>query len=81
MIYSLRWDTEVYPAFTALPERTRHAFGAALVEAQADPVARTSPYGHDDGTMRMLMLGKVLAVLLIGDQSKSITVVQISHVG
>lgn len=81
MIYDLHWDAEVYPSYTALPRDIRHALGAALVDAQQDPRGHTRPFGHDDGVMRLLIVGSLMAVLLIGEQSKSITVVQINHLG
>ncbi|MCX4706750.1 hypothetical protein [Streptomyces sp. NBC_01373] len=41
----------------------------------------TEPYGEDDGVVRMLVNEHAFAVLLIGQQTKTITVLQVTYLG
>ncbi|MBA2944323.1 hypothetical protein [Streptomyces himalayensis] len=78
MIYDLHWGPELYKVYASLPLSARREFAAALIDVQSVPMAHTQPYGHDDGTIRTLETGSVLAVLLISHTTLTVVPVQIS---
>ncbi|MGW1745775.1 hypothetical protein ACWCRD_09190 [Streptomyces sp. NPDC002092] len=53
----------------------------ALVAACEDPIGATEPYGEDDGVVRMLVTEPAIAVLLVGQITKTLTVLQLSFTG
>ncbi|MFF4604022.1 hypothetical protein ACFY12_15005 [Streptomyces sp. NPDC001339] len=53
----------------------------ALAAVCDDLFAATEPYGEDDGVVRSLTTEHAIAVLLIGHQTKVITVLQLSYAG
>ncbi|MCX4669712.1 hypothetical protein OG453_24020 [Streptomyces sp. NBC_01381] len=81
MIYDLHWDPELYKTYASLPAPARRELAAALIDAQADPLSATLPYGHDDGVIRLLETGSTLTVLLICHTKMKLAPVQITFVG
>ncbi|MEU5547933.1 hypothetical protein AB0G85_37450 [Streptomyces sioyaensis] len=53
----------------------------ALASACDDPLGATEPYGEDDGIVRVLTTEHAIVVLLIGHQTKVITVLQLNYTG
>lgn len=45
------------------------------------PLGATEPYGEDDGVVRMLVTEHAIAVLLVGQITKTLTVLQLSFTG
>lgn len=81
MIYRLKYDSAAEAVHEAMPPATSEALTLALADACHDPLAATQPYGEDDGVMRMLVTEHAFAVLLIGQTFKTITVLQVTHLG
>ncbi|WP_331740671.1 hypothetical protein OG323_38085 (plasmid) [Streptomyces cyaneofuscatus] len=81
MTYRLHFPAEVFDAYKQLPELARRDLALALVDAQEDPIARSEPYGQDDGIIRTVAQGHVTAVLLLGNDTMTITVLTIAYAG
>ncbi|MEU1663605.1 hypothetical protein ABZ547_08315 [Streptomyces sparsogenes] len=79
MTYKLRLDPTVHEIYRTLPDPARADFALLLLDALADPLAHSTPYGHDDGVFRTIARGTVTAAILIGDDT--LTVIQITHLG
>lgn len=80
-MYRLKYDLAAEVVHEALPQDASEALTRALAAACYDPISATEPYGEDDGVIRMLVTEHALAVLLIGQTLKTITVLQINHLG
>lgn len=81
MTYRLRLDPTLHEVYASLPQHARDELAGCLVDALADPLANSSPYGVDDGVMRTVARGHTTAVILVDHATKSLVVVQINHVG
>ncbi|MEV5936348.1 hypothetical protein AB0L56_27355 [Streptomyces sp. NPDC052079] len=79
MSWKLRMDVVIEAAFDALPDDVRERLALALADACSDPYASTTPFGEDDGVMRLLVLPDVMAVLLVSSALGTVRVVQIDH--
>ncbi|MYR92356.1 MULTISPECIES: hypothetical protein [unclassified Streptomyces] len=74
MTYRLNFPTDVFDTYKQLPE-------LALVDAQQDPLAYSEPYGQDDGIIRTVAQGHVTAVILLGHDTATMTVLTIAYAG
>lgn len=79
MSWKLRMDVVIEAAFDALPDDVRERLAMAFADACTDHYAVTTPFGEDDGVMRLLVLPDVMAVLLITSALGTVRVVQIDH--
>lgn len=81
MNFRLYLDPAVRAVYASLPEDGRRDIALLLVDALADPLAHSAVYGKDDGIMRTLARGRVTVAILIGHQTRTVTVVQIGYAG
>ncbi|NGN64120.1 hypothetical protein G5C51_09410 [Streptomyces sp. A7024] len=81
MTYRLKYDRAAEAVHDALPSEASEQLSLALAAACDDPIGATEPYGEDDGVVRMLITEHVIAVLLVGDVTKTLTVLQLSYLG
>lgn len=81
MSYRLKYDPAAEAVHEAMPQAASEALTLALAAACQDPLDATQPYGEDDGVVRMLITEQAFAVLLIGQQTKTITVLQVTYLG
>jgi hypothetical protein len=79
--YRLRLDPTVHAIYASLPDDGRRDIAVCLLDALSDPTGHSTPYGVDDGVMRILAHGGVTITILIGEPTKTITVVQIGYLG
>ncbi|MEY9842690.1 hypothetical protein [Streptacidiphilus sp. EB103A] len=81
-MFQLHIDAEMYRVYKDLPERPRGLVATVLLDALADPRAIGEPYGDiDDGLMRLWAAGDLAVVLLIGDETRKVTVLSIAWAG
>lgn len=64
-----------------MPPTESEQLALALAAACEDPIGATEIYGKDDGVVRMLVTEHAIAVLLVGQITKTITVLQLSYTG
>lgn len=81
MTYRLRLDPSIHAIYASLPEDGRRDIAVCLLDALADPIAHSAPYGVDDGVMRILAHGSVTIAVLLDHDAKAVTVVQIGYIG
>ncbi|MFJ6579283.1 hypothetical protein ACIQMY_25390 [Streptomyces sp. NPDC091368] len=81
MQYRLKYDPGAEAVHEAMPAAPSEALTLALAAACSNPIDATQPYGEDDGVIRMLITDAAFAVLLIGENLKTVTVLQINYVG
>lgn len=81
MTYRLRLDPSIHAIYASLPGEGRRDIAVCLLDALADPIAHSTPYGIDDGIMRVLAHGGVTLAVLLDHKAETITVVQISWLG
>ncbi|MFD3881191.1 hypothetical protein [Streptomyces microflavus] len=81
MTYRLHFPADVFDTYKQLPELARRDLALVLVDAQENPLARSEPYGQDDGIIRTVAQGHVTAVLLLGHDTMTITVLTIAYGG
>lgn len=81
MTYRLRLDPTVHAIYASLPDDARRDIAVCLLDALSDPIGYSTPYGIDDGIMRVLAHGSVTIAILVGEPTKTITVVQIGYLG
>ncbi|MFB6984626.1 hypothetical protein ACNPQN_32785 [Streptomyces sp. NPDC056297] len=75
-------DSTLHRVYRDLPGKARARVAQFLLDSVSDPRAATSPYGDiDDGVMRLWAAGDLAVVLLIGDQTRTVTVLSIAYVG
>lgn len=77
MTYRLRIDAIAHADYAKLPEQARADLALILLDALADPIAHSQPYGVDDGTFRTIARGRVAGVIIIGDDT--IVLAQLTH--
>lgn len=80
-MYALRCDAVNQAVWDGLPAEASERLALALADACADPLAATQPYGEDDGIMRTLVTGDILAVIYLGHQTKTLHIFQIDYLG
>ena len=80
-MYRLKYDPAAEAVHEAMPPAASETLTLALADACHDPLAVSEPYGEDDGVVRMLVTEQAFAVLLIGRQAKTITVLQVTYLG
>lgn len=78
-MYRLHYNPAVEAVHDLLPDALSLVFSEALARACEDPIAHTEPYGIDDGITRTLVAGDVFAVLLVGHQTKTLTVLSTTY--
>ncbi|MFF1651560.1 hypothetical protein [Streptomyces sp. NPDC058240] len=59
----------------------RRDLALVLVDAQESPLAHSEPYGQDDGIIRIVARGHVTAVILLGHDTHTLTVLAIAYAG
>lgn len=64
-----------------LPDTARRDLAVCLVDARGDPLGCSEPYGQDDGTVRTVTRGHVAAVILIGRDTRVLTVLALACAG
>ncbi|MCA6091189.1 hypothetical protein LE181_03270 [Streptomyces sp. SCA3-4] len=79
MTHRLHIDPSLHATYKSLPDDARRDLAVCLLDALADPIAHSAPYGMDDGVFRTIAHGHTAGVILIGDDT--ITLVQINCVG
>jgi hypothetical protein len=80
-MYRLKYDPAAEAVHEAMPPAASEALTLALADACHDPIAASQPYGEDDGVVRMIVTDQALAVLLVGETLKTVTVLQINYLG
>lgn len=78
---TLHFPGDVFDKYKQLPELARRDLALALVDAQEDPLVNSEPYGQDDGIIRTVAQGHITAVLLLGHDTRTITVLTIAYAG
>lgn len=81
MTYRLRIDPTIHDIYQALPDDARRDLSMCLVDALADPVGRSAPYGWDDGIWRTVARGYVTGAVMIDDRDHAIALVHITYAG
>lgn len=80
-MYRLKYDPSAEAVHGALPLAISEQLTLALEAACYDPIDATEPYGEDDKIMRMAVTEHAFAVLLIGHNLKTVTVLQVTYLG
>ena len=80
-MYALRCDAVNQAIWDGLPDEARERLALALAAACENPIAATQPYGEDDGIMRTLVTGDILAVIYLGHQTKTLHIYGIEYLG
>jgi hypothetical protein len=78
-VYALKLDAAVEAVYDALPPRASENLTRALALACEHPLDATHPYGVDDKVVRQVITPEARAVLLIGQNTRTITVIQIDY--
>jgi hypothetical protein len=81
MTFRLKYGSDTEAVHDAMPPDASVQLSHALAAACDDPLGATEPYGEDDGIVRSLTTEHVIAVLLVGQVTKSLTVLQLSYIG
>ncbi|CAM5384194.1 MULTISPECIES: hypothetical protein [Streptomyces] len=81
MTYRLKYDQVAEAVHEAMPAAASEELTLALADACHDPIGATEPYGEDDGVVRALVTRQAFALLLVGETLKTITVLQLTHLG
>ncbi|MFI8200449.1 hypothetical protein ACIF6K_28690 [Streptomyces sp. NPDC085942] len=71
----------MFDTYKQLPELARRDLALALVDAQEDSLASSEPYGQDDGIIRTVAQGHITAVLLLGHDTRTVTVLTMAYAG
>ncbi|MER5909398.1 hypothetical protein ABT124_02575 [Streptomyces sp. NPDC001982] len=81
MTYRLKYGTGAEAVHDAMPPAESEYLSLALAAACEDPIGATTARGEDDGVVRMLVTEHAIAVLLVGQVTKTLTVLQLSYTG
>ncbi|MEW2302117.1 MULTISPECIES: hypothetical protein [unclassified Streptomyces] len=82
MNHRLYMDATQHEVYRSLPDKARDRVARFLVDALTDPIAATEPYGDiDDGVVRLWAAGDLAIVLLVGQETKTVTVLSIAYAG
>jgi len=79
--YLLKYDPAAEAVHDAMPAEASERLTLALADVCHDPLGASVPYGEDDGVVRMVLTDHVLAVILLGETLKTVTVLQITYLG
>lgn len=79
MTYSLHVDRTWRAVWDALPPTASEQFTNAMARVCDDPKVATDAYGIDDGFMRELVLPSVMAVLLVNEFTRRVTILNITY--
>jgi mRNA-degrading endonuclease RelE of RelBE toxin-antitoxin system len=81
-MYRLYMDSTLHRVYRDLPDKARAKVAQFLLDSASDPRAVTNPYGDvDDGVMRLWAAGDLAVVLLVGDETRTVTVLSIAYAG
>ncbi|OEJ20871.1 hypothetical protein [Streptomyces subrutilus] len=82
MNFRLYMDPTIHAVYATLPDKARDRVARFLLDSLTDPRAASAPYGDvDDGVMRLWASGDLAVVLLVGDATKTVTVLGITYAG
>ncbi|MEU9744659.1 hypothetical protein [Streptomyces niveus] len=81
MTFRLHIPADQYDIYKALSDEARRDIAVCLVDAVHDPLAASEPYGEDDGIVRTVARGRAAIVILINEQTNTITVLAIAYAG
>lgn len=81
MPYRLHYDLAATAVHDAMPPEASEQLTLLLADVCDDPFGHSIPYDEDDNIIRMVITDHALAVIMIGDALKRITVLQISYLG
>ncbi|MDG9701696.1 type II toxin-antitoxin system RelE/ParE family toxin [Streptomyces sp. DH37] len=82
MTYRLKYDPAAEAVYDALPQHVSEQLTLALADACDDPIGATRPYGDiEDEVIRRVVAGDVTALLLVGHNMKTLTVLEITYLG
>ncbi|MGA5168895.1 MULTISPECIES: hypothetical protein [Streptomyces] len=81
MTFRLNYGSDTEAVHDAMPLDASAQLSQALAAACDDRLAAAEPYGEDDGIVRTLTTERAIAVLLMGHQTKVVTVLQLSYTG
>ncbi|MFH8785301.1 hypothetical protein [Streptomyces roseoverticillatus] len=81
MTFRLKYGHGTEAVHDAMPPEASAQLAVALAAACDDPYGATHVYGEDDGVMRTLVTDHAIAVLLVGQQTKTLTVLQLNYIG
>lgn len=81
MPYRLRYDPAAEAVHDAMPAPASEQLTLALADVCHDPLGHSIPYGEDDPVVRMVITDAAFAVILIGEATKTVTVLQINYLG
>ncbi|GAA2260051.1 MULTISPECIES: hypothetical protein [Kitasatospora] len=81
MTWHLRLGPDQLAIYQALPDHGRADLAVCLLDCLADPLRASMPYGADDGVMRTIARGHIQAVVLVGEKTGTVTVVQVTYAG
>ncbi|MCC3655769.1 hypothetical protein LIX60_30785 [Streptomyces sp. S07_1.15] len=80
-MYRLKFDPSAEVVFDSLPPHVSEELTLALADACYDPLGATRSYGEADDVMRTVVTEHAQVVLLVGHTLKTITVLQVGHLG
>lgn len=81
MTYRLSFPQDVFDSYKQLPDAARRDLAVCLVDAQEAPLEHSEPYGDDDGIVRTVARGHVTAVILVGEGTRTLTVLALAYAG
>ncbi|WP_266665229.1 hypothetical protein [Streptomyces sp. NBC_00237] len=82
MNFRLYMDPTQHEVYRSLPERARDRLARFLLDSLSDPITATEPYGDvDDGVVRLWAAGDLAVVLMVGAETKTVTVLSIAYAG
>ncbi|MFD0378679.1 hypothetical protein [Streptomyces sp. NPDC127112] len=76
-MYALKLDAPAEAAWDELPPSASENLTRALAMACAHPLEATHPYGVDDKVIRQILTPEVRALLLVGRNTRTVTVLRI----
>ncbi|MFE1558372.1 hypothetical protein ACFW6V_25775 [Streptomyces sp. NPDC058734] len=80
-MYALKLDAPAEAVWDSLPSHAGENLGRALALACERPMDATHPYGVDDKVVRQILTPEVRAILLVGVNTRTVTVLQIDYLG
>ncbi|MFE2850610.1 hypothetical protein ACFXJO_05680 [Streptomyces lavendulae] len=78
-MYALKLDPAAEAVWDALPPPASDNLTRALALACERPLEATHPYGVDDKVIRQIITPEVRALLLVGENTRTIAVLQIDY--
>ncbi|MEW1639496.1 hypothetical protein AB0469_36250 [Streptomyces sp. NPDC093801] len=80
-MYALKLNPAAEAVWDALPSQAGDNLGRALALACERPLEATHPYGVDDKVVRQILTPEVRALLLVGQTTRTVAVLQIDYLG